>query len=590
MSEQGDRVVLEELGRSGASAQGPEGASTGTERGRMPSGVPVDAGVEVSPALAGSSPASAPRVEPREAAPSRVSEATGGTDTVRVGSLEAEAAVVRDGLGGGQAKGRRLSRAPRKPHVSLTPEQRLLLLDTWQRSGLPAGDFASLVGVSKHSLYAWKVRFETQGPAGLMDGVRRKPREDRVSEVTRRTIVMLKEGHPEYGCQRISDLLARGPGLAACASTVAKVLHEAGYELEEEVTKPHAPPVKRFERSRPGALWQTDLFTFVLKRQNRRVYLVAYLDDHSRFVTGFGVHASPSTAMVIEVLRTAITSYPAPEELLTDNGPQYVTWRGKSAFAKECEKLGIRQVVARPRHPQTLGKIERFWGTLWRGLLQRAIFVDLEDARQRIGCFIDHYNLHRPHQALEGLVPADRFFEAAPQVKEALKARVAENALEVAERGLPRKPFYLTGQMGGQAFTLHAEGARVYLTHEDGRRQEVDLVAPEAPGGTEPVVEEADSGGDWDAPAGDRFRETEDGMAPDGEAERPEMDDGGAEPPKVGPDLASEWAGQEERPGLPASPALGNAGPCPPGTSPLDEGLGRLARSLRESAGKGVES
>ena len=39
-------------------------------------------------------------------------------------------------------------------------EQRLLILDTWMRSGLPAGDYAPLVGVSKHTLYAWKTKFE----------------------------------------------------------------------------------------------------------------------------------------------------------------------------------------------------------------------------------------------------------------------------------------------------------------------------------------------------------------------------------------------------------------------------------------------
>ena len=48
---------------------------------------------------------------------------------------------------------------------ALSAEQRLLLLDTWQRSGLPAGDFAALVGLSKHTLYAWKKKFDTQGPA-----------------------------------------------------------------------------------------------------------------------------------------------------------------------------------------------------------------------------------------------------------------------------------------------------------------------------------------------------------------------------------------------------------------------------------------
>jgi hypothetical protein len=42
----------------------------------------------------------------------------------------------------------------------LTGQQRLLLLDTWRRSGLPAGDFAALVGVSKHTLYKWKKLFQ----------------------------------------------------------------------------------------------------------------------------------------------------------------------------------------------------------------------------------------------------------------------------------------------------------------------------------------------------------------------------------------------------------------------------------------------
>ena len=99
------------------------------------------------------------------------------------------------------------------------------------------------------------------------------------------------------------------------------------------------------ERARPNQLWQTDLFTFVLKRQNRRVYLVAFLDDHSRFVVGYGLHASQSTALVLEVFRAAVAGFGTPEELLTDNGSQYVTWRGKSAFAKECEKRGVRPSI-----------------------------------------------------------------------------------------------------------------------------------------------------------------------------------------------------------------------------------------------------
>jgi len=340
----------------------------------------------------------------------------------------------------------------------------LLLLDTWRRSGLPAGDFAALVGLSKHTLYAWKKKFDKQGPAGLLDQPRGGPTGSKLPELTKRTILMLKEDNPCWGCQRLSDMLLRGPALPASPSAVARVLHEAGYELEEVATRPHPDKIRSFERAKPNQLWQTDLFTFVLKRQNRRVYLVAFLDDHSRFLVGYGLHASQSSALVLEVLRAAIVSYGAPTEILTDNGSQYVTWRGKSAFTKELEKRGIQQVVAAPRRPQTLGKIERFWGTLWRECLESTVFQDLSDAQKRIGLFMDHYNFQRVHSGIDGLAPADRYFGAASEVKQALRKRVAANALALARHGIPKAPLYLTGQVGGKPVSIHAEGERVIVT------------------------------------------------------------------------------------------------------------------------------
>jgi transposase InsO family protein len=385
--------------------------------------------------------------------------------------------LPRNRVGWDGRRGRKLVK-PDEVRLAFSPQERLLILDTWQRSGLPAGDFAPLVGLSKHTLYLWKKRFAQQGPAGLMEQRRGASTGSRLSEVAKRTIVMLKELHPDWGCQRISDELLRGPAMAASSAAVARVLHEAGYQMEERVTRPHPDKPRSFERAKPNQLWQTDLFTFVLKRQNRRLYLVAFMDDHSRFLVSYGLHASASSALVLEVLRAAIASYGPPDEILTDNGPQYVTWRGKSQFSRELEQQGIRQVVSRPKHPQTLGKIERFWGTLWRECLQRAVFLDLEDARRRIGLFIDYYNFQRPHQGLDGLTPADRFFNAAPTVLATLRERVASNALELARQGVPRPPFYVTGQVAGQPFSVHAEGERVFLTRPGQPRQEVELVGP----------------------------------------------------------------------------------------------------------------
>lgn len=442
-------------------------------------------------------------------------------------------------LGGRGRKGRRLVKKIDPRAEQFTPQQRLMILMIWLKSGLPAGDFAPLVGVSKHTLYGWKKSFDEHGPAGLMSRSRGGPRGSKLSEVTKQTIVRLKQKNPEYGCTRISDELARGPGLGASAKAVARVLHEAGYEMEEVKTRPHADKVRRFERARPNQLWQTDIFTFTLKRQNRRVHLVAFMDDNSRYIVGYGLYASMTGALVMEVVEAAIASFGIPEEILTDQGSQYHAWRGKSSFKKKLEKRGIKQLVSATKHPQTLGKIERFWGTMWRDFLEVAIFLDLEDARKRIGLFIDHYNFLRPHQGIDGLTPADRYFGAAEEVKKALAERVAANALDLARNGLPRKPFYMAGNVGGKGFSVHSEGDRVYMIGEDGEREEIDL----ADAGAVPLVASADP-----------QAELPEAVCPTGSPQRTEAEV------------------QEE-------PA--------PGTSPLDDGLRRIAESNNDTEQEG---
>jgi len=192
-------------------------------------------------------------------------------------------------------------------------------------------------------------------------------------------------------------------------------------------------------------------------------------------------------------------------------------------------------VVAAPRRPQTLGKIERFWGSLWRECIESAIFLDLGDAQRRIGLYIDHYNFQRVHQGIDGLVPADRFFGAASEVKKTLQARVAANALELARQGTPKAPFYLTGQVGGQPFSVHAQGERVILTRADGQ-QEIDLSPP-------PPSAPAPAAVDLPLP-----------VCPVGEVSGLGVTEANAEPPL-------------------------------PGTSPLDEGVRNLRASLEAAEG-----
>jgi transposase InsO family protein len=402
-------------------------------------------------------------------------------------------------------KGGAMSRPDSEGARSFDDDQRRLVLEIWESTNLPAKELSALLGVSPHTLYGWRHRLKKQalvtGDSGDASSTttpdstkpessaaasppRRKrgrpPKGSRLPKATQSAILAIKEDNPTWGIDRIADVLQRWEGLKASPGAIQRVLEKAGYEVISQPTRRHAAKgPQRFERARPNQLWQSDLFSFVLRRQGARCHVVIFLDDHSRFVVGHALHAIASGAMVRETYAAAGARWGFPTEgALTDRGPQYHSWRGKSAFTKLVERHGGKHIVAQAKHPQTVGKTERFWGTLWRELIETAIFRDIDDARVRVCTFIDWYNFVRPHQALDGLVPADRFFAAAPEVKETLRRQVTDNALELAKEGSPRKPLYLSGRVGDLGVvSLHAEGERVILVGEDGRREEVDLAA-----------------------------------------------------------------------------------------------------------------
>jgi hypothetical protein len=95
------------------------------------------------------------------------------------------------------------------------------------------------VGLSKHTLYAWKRKFGAGGPAALVDGPRGGPAGSRLPKATRRALLRLQEANPDGGGEPIAALLLRGPALPASPQAIARVLPEAGYDLEESPTRPH---------------------------------------------------------------------------------------------------------------------------------------------------------------------------------------------------------------------------------------------------------------------------------------------------------------------------------------------------------------
>lgn len=362
-----------------------------------------------------------------------------------------------------------------------TPEQRREAVEAYATSGLLMEDFCRVWGVGRSTMSNWLKRYREGGPQGLesrRSGNRKSP-PNATSESVKEKVRETKRKNPSFGLRKVRDWLFRHEGKKVSATTVKKVLKEAELHPPPPVKKKRKkkkPIVRRFERSKPRELWQSDITSFLLPRTGRRLYLTVFLDDYSRYIVGWQLATHQRVELVIEALLEGIARFGKPQEVLTDQGRQYFAWRGKSRFQKLLHKEGIQHVVSRAHHPQTLGKTERLWATVNSELWERVRINDLVEARVRMSHFIQHYNHFRPHQGIDGAVPADRFFGAEDAMRQTLEGNM-EHELDRALADPKREAVYLFGRVGDKSVSMHGEGGRLVVRTEGGEEMDFDMKA-----------------------------------------------------------------------------------------------------------------
>jgi transposase InsO family protein len=341
--------------------------------------------------------------------------------------------------------------------------------------GLPLSLLSKEVGASKDVIRRWVKAYQERGEAGLRSQLVPKGGRRKLPRPVREKIVEIKKREPVFGVKRISHLLKRAFFLSASPETVRRTLKEESLLVPSK--KKHRHNITRprfFERSTPNQLWQSDIFTFRLG--GRYAYLIGFVDDYSRYVVSLELYRTQTADQVLEVYRRAVGEYGVAKEVLTDRGRQYTSWRGSTRFERELRKDRVRHIKSQPHHPMTLGKIERFWKTIYEEFLVRAQFGSFEEARERIRQWVQYYNHKRPHQGIGGLCPADRYFEIQAELRKTMEQGIADNVLEMALRGKPREPFYMVGRMEGQSVVLRAEKGKLRLMVDDeegGGKQEM---------------------------------------------------------------------------------------------------------------------
>lgn len=291
-----------------------------------------------------------------------------------------------------------------KRHFS--QEEKLAILRSAEKVGIK--ESAGAAEVHYTSVYEWKRELEALGEEGFVAYQPAVPGRGlkRISGQKEEVVLSTWKRYPAFGPGQVRNQLRR-QGVTVSIKTVRRLMEANGYRSSRRKGE-KAGEDERFEARRPLELCQMDILELFINPL--KAYVLVLLDDFSRFILGFRLLAQTSVDEVIGLVQEAIERYGKMEELLTDRGFVFYSWKGANRFEKYLEVERIEHTHSSAHHPKTLGKIEALNGHLRSELLERQRFCGVEEAKAAVGQWVFHYNYERTHQGLGGLfVPADRF-------------------------------------------------------------------------------------------------------------------------------------------------------------------------------------
>ena len=288
----------------------------------------------------------------------------------------------------------------------------------------PVSEVARTYGVARSWIYALLARYREQGEAAYEARSRRPKASPRaipdaaVSLITEVRKDLAGQGL-DAGPQTIAWHLEHHHGLQVSPATVSRYLARAGLVTPEPRKRPRSSYL-RFAAELPNERWQSD-FTHYPLAGGADTEILAWLDDHSRYLLRITAHRHVSGPAVVAAFRAAVAEHGIPASTLTDNGLVFTTRfaggrGGRNGFEAELRRLGVRQKNGLPSHPQTQGKIERFWQTLKSWLTaQEPQPATLAQLQALLDDFARLYNGQRPHRALPHRATPATAYAARPK-------------------------------------------------------------------------------------------------------------------------------------------------------------------------------
>ena len=240
-------------------------------------------------------------------------------------------------------------------------------------------------GISRRTLMRWVTSHRQSG----FNGLKPKPRFNGVSILSEELIqeaIMLRREVPMRSIPTLIEILeleGKAPKGLIKESTLQEKLMERGFSARQmKLYQQTGIGARRFQRLERNDLWQADIKYgpfITVAGVKKQLYLVAFIDDATRFIIHAEFYDCKEQVVVEDCLRKSIIKEGLPQRLYFDNGGEF---RNKW-MERACAKLGIKLLYCKPYSPESKGKIERF---------NRTLDAFFEEAKLQNLATLDGYN------------------------------------------------------------------------------------------------------------------------------------------------------------------------------------------------------
>lgn len=205
-------------------------------------------------------------------------------------------------------------------------------------------------------------------------------------------------GFPEY-FKRI-----RKEGFIWNHKRVKRIYKKLGMSRRRKMKRRIPNPEKKvlLQPINPNLTWSIDFMEDRLEN-GRKFRTLNVLDDYNREALAIEIEYSFPSQKVVEVVRQIIEWRGKPQEIRSDNGPEFIA----KAFEGFCENSTIEHILIQKGKPTQNGYVERFNRSYREDVLDLNIFENIQQVRQKTEEFLDDYNNFHPHKSLADMSPVE---------------------------------------------------------------------------------------------------------------------------------------------------------------------------------------